>query len=173
MNRIALPLMVATLITSTAYAEPTERDQLVFADLSLGVISAGFEQVFADRVGVSAAVGVYGPWYVDRPVNILAYNLELRVFWYPLGTESRATLYVSPGFRIGRARADDEGTTLRGVSYAPRLTLGGHFRFGHFFFRLGAGIQHHNVDLDNRPTGESVDIHGVYPAVDIYVGAAL
>ena len=149
------------------------RDQLVFADLSLGVVSAGFEQVFVDRLGVSAAVGIYGPWYVDRPVDIYAYNLEVRLFWYPLGGDAKATLYMSPGFRIARARADDAGDILRGVAFGPRLTAGGHFRFGHFFFRVGAGVQHHNVNLDRRATGESVDIHGFYPAVDLYVGAAL
>ncbi|MEM9070183.1 MAG: hypothetical protein AAGE52_16870 [Myxococcota bacterium] len=149
-----------------------ERDQLLFADLSLGVVSAGYEHILAERIGLSGAVGIYGPWYIDRPVDIFAFNAEFRVFWYILGTASKAQLYVSPAFRLGRPRADDDGRTLKGISYAPRVSAGGTFRFGHFFFRLGIGIQHENVDLDRRATGESVDIHRVTPVVDAYVGAA-
>lgn len=166
------------LAASTAHAqdEPNdvdERDLLVFADLSLGVISAGVEKVVADRVGISFAAGIYGPWYVDRAVDILAPNLEVRLFWYPAGTEAKGSFYVSPGFRFGIARADEDGDTLKGFAFSPRLSAGAHFRFGHFFFRVGVGIQHHNVNLDEGFFGDDYDIHGFFPVLDLYVGAAL
>lgn len=185
MNRVLLSLVLLSLApTAVAQAAeveqsaevsteaPSDRDNLLFLDLSLGVVTAGYEQLFDDRFGVSLALGIYGPWYVDSPVSIVGYTGELRGHWYPIGTEPTVHPYVSPGFRLGGVGADDGDQRLSGIAYSPRLTAGAGFRFGRFFFRVGGGVQHHNVDLDERASGESADFSGFYPAIDLYVGAA-
>lgn len=177
--RIAPWLAVSfALIATPAFAQegaPDEAEEteapsnIVIADLSLGVISLGYERVLGDHLSFQLAAGVYGPWYLRD--DVYAAGLELRAFVFLAGNAPYG-LYLAPGVRGAYATKTDPDGTRDGYAAAVRMSLGWSFDLNPFVVRLGVGAQYHWLDLAEPREALSDDFEGAYPVVDIFVGYA-
>lgn len=151
-----------------AVAEPPLRRNALVADLSLGVVSVGFERALTPNVSLSLAVGLYGPWYETE--NVIGFGAEARGFYSYPDERSRHRLYVSPGFRVAAVQTRESDPVRRGLAYSARLSVGWSATFSWFLLRLGLGVQYHVANLDEPAIGQGDDFDGVAPVADIYVG---
>ncbi|MFK7985474.1 MAG: hypothetical protein AB8I08_05545 [Sandaracinaceae bacterium] len=180
-RRVALLFSLVVCLTPTeAWAQQADADEaeeadesggepenMVFADLSLGVISAGYERTLDTGITLALAAGIYGPWY--RRDNVLGGGGELRLFLFP-GGEAPSGVYVSPGIRAAFVGKDDEDGRREGFAFSGRVSLGYSLTWDILVVRLGFGMQMHVLELDDPAGAESDDFFEPFPVADIYVG---
>jgi len=176
---LALALVLASTQPASAQDAPAAEDaeeeapeeeapqNVMFADLSLGVVALGYERVLDPRVAIQIAAGIYGPWYVVDGMR--GVGGEARVFLF-MEANAPFGFYVSPGVRGGWVQAE-EGQ-LSGGAFSARLSFGYSVDLSPIVIRLGGGAQYHVVELDEPETGPQFSFHGVFGVLDIYVGWA-
>lgn len=144
-----------------------EPENAVLADLSLGVISAGYERTLDTGVSLALAAGIYGPWY--RRDGVLGGGGELRLFLFP-GGEAPSGVYLSPGFRAAFVGKDYEAGRREGFALSGRVSIGYSLTWDILLVRLGFGMQMHLLEMQDPLGAESDDFFEPYPVADIYVG---
>lgn len=163
--------MRAVVLLVLVLSAPARADQLQ-ADLGLSVICGAYEKQLSTRTALAVEGGLFGTYFLP---------------WFDLGDKTvggvgglRATLfaqrdgrglYVTPYFRAGYTKGDDEETGMSGGGFA--MTTG--FFVGYVFrpvssldLRLGGGAQYIYIDGDN-----GVEASTPFIALDFTVGYRL
>ncbi len=149
---------------ATAMREPAN---VMFADLSLGVLGVAYERVLLDDFSLQIAVQFYRPWYVSE--RVLGYGGQLRASFFLYGHAPEG-LYLSPGARLYFATLDTADAP-RGWAASWSATIGYSFMaWDALVLRLGVGPQVHFAKLAR--TEPDVDFAGAFPIVDIFAGYA-
>lgn len=150
-----------------ALASSTATPNVLFADLSLGVLGVAYERVLLDDFSLQVSLQYYRPWYVSDLVFGLGGELRAQFFVFGRAPEG---LYLSPGLRVYWATLD-EADAPEGIGVSFTGTLGYSFvAWDTLVLRLGVGPQVHLVDVAGG--GAEPDFLGVYPIVDIFAGYA-
>jgi hypothetical protein len=169
---VFLTVLLTVLLTSVATVaraqEPEEPrpTSIVVADLSLGVIGAGYCHVLVPEVALEVVAHYYQPWY--HADSIFGLGGEVRAYLHPY-RDAPDGFYVSPGVRVDWVHDERTAIVRDGIGTSIRVTAGAAFRlFDMMLIRLGAGGQVEIAELGDA-TASFVELR---PAIDIQLGLA-
>lgn len=149
MTRTSLLVSALSLLLGGAsHAQaPEPPENVVFLDLGLHVIGAGYQRTVSPRVALSVSTGLYDAWTATDAVgDVRGGYLRLRPYVFLVGAAPRG-VWVSPFVQGALVSAKTSSGEKSGLAGAVGLAVGYAFLFGDLVhLSLGGGAQYHAAE---------------------------